>query len=83
MLTDSVLAAGFAPPAVALNDRLVGDTASAGGDTVPVLNTTVAIDHGVAPPVETRAAGVSPRSGKASSARNSMSEVGETLTRSV
>ena len=34
LLTDSVLAAGFDdPPAVALNDRLVGVTASAGGDT--------------------------------------------------
>ncbi len=83
LLTDSVLAAGDDPPAVALNDRLVGVTASAGGDTVPVLKTTVAIDHGVTPAVVTRAAGVSPRSGSASSATNSMSVVGETFTRSV
>ena len=32
LLTDSVLAAGLAPPAVALNDRLAGVTDSAGGD---------------------------------------------------
>ena len=31
LLTDSVLAAGLAPPAVAENDRLVGVTESAGG----------------------------------------------------
>jgi hypothetical protein len=81
--TVTVFAAGSEPPAVPLNASEVGDVASAGGDGVPVLKTTVAISHGVFAPVETRAAGVSPRSGSASSTRNSMSEVGETLTRSV
>ena len=32
LLTDSVLAAGLDPPAVALNDRLAGVTARAGGE---------------------------------------------------
>src|SRR5256714_9770465 len=83
LVTVSVLAAGLDPPAVPLNARLVGDTERAGGETVPLLKTTVAIAHGVFEPVETRAAGGSPRSGSASSVRNSMSLRGETLTRSV
>ena len=83
LLTDSVLAAGLDPPCVALNDRLAGDTDNTGDDATAALKTTVAIVHGVLAPVETRAAGVSPRSGRASSATNSMSEVGETLTRSL
>ena len=83
LVTVSVLAAGLAPPAVPLKARLVGETESAGGETVPLLKTTVAIVHGVFEPVETRAAGVSPRSGSASSVTNSMSLRGETLTRSV
>ena len=81
--TVSVFAAGLGPPAVAPNDSDAGDTDSDGGTTTPVLNTTVAASHGVLAPVEIRAAGVSPRSGSASSATNSMSEVGETFTRSV
>ena len=81
LATASDLAAGLAPPAVALNDRLAGLTESVGGDgTPPLLNTTVAIVHGAAP-VETRAAGVSPRAATASSVRNSMSLVGDTFTR--
>ena len=86
MATASVLAAGLAPPAVAANDSEAGVVDSDGRRRrrgAPVLNTTVAISHGVLAPVETRAAGVSPRSGSASSATNSMSDVGETLTRSV
>ena len=78
-----VLAAGDAPPAVPENARLAGEVESAGGTCTPDLNTTVAISHGVLPPVVTRAAGVSPRSGSASSTTNSMSDVGDTLTRSV
>jgi hypothetical protein len=81
-----VFAAGLAPPAVAENDSeagVVDSTGGGGGAATPLLNTTVAISQGVLAPVETRAAGVSPRSGSASSATNSMSDVGETLTRSV
>src|ERR1700755_2874974 len=81
--TLSVLAAGLAPPAVPRNDRLDGLTESTGGEGAALLNTTVAIVHGVLAPVETRAAGVSPLPAGASSATNSMSGVGDTFTRSV
>src|SRR4051812_30568946 len=83
LLTPSVLAAGLTAPTVPRNERLVGLTESAGGVGAVFLNTTVAIDHGVLAPVETRAAGVSPVPAVASSATNSMSLVGETLTRSL
>src|SRR5437868_887048 len=83
LATVSVLAAGLGPPAVPLNDRLVGLTERTGAVGGALLNATVAISHGVLAPVETRAAGVSPRPALASSTSNSMSEVGETLTRSV
>ena len=36
LLTDSVLAAGFGPPAVPLNDRLVGLTDSDGAEKAPL-----------------------------------------------
>src|SRR4051794_29163242 len=76
LLTASVLAAGLAPPAVAANDRLAGLTERAGACGTPLLKTTVAMSHGVLAPVETRAAGASPRNGRASSTANSISEVG-------
>ena len=57
----SVLAAGLVAPTVPANETLVGLTPSAGGAGAPLLNTTVAIDHGMLGPVETRAAGVSQR----------------------
>ena len=80
--TSSVFAAGLEPPCEALNDRFAGVAARAGGWGAPDLNTTVAIAHGVLATVDTRAFGVSPRLGSDSSTTNSMSEVGETLTRS-
>src|SRR4051794_28355689 len=79
--TLSVLAGGLEPPCVPLKDRADGVTDSTGEDGPPFLNTTVAMSHGVAAPVETLAAGVSPWLATASSTRNSMSFAGETLTR--
>ena len=40
LLTDKVLAAGLAPPCVALNDRLAGVTDSAGGVGGSTVNVT-------------------------------------------
>src|SRR4051794_8626803 len=83
LLTLSVLAAGLAPPSLAVNERLAGETDSAGVGGPPFLNTTAAMLHGVLAPVDTRGAGVSPRPAVASSTSNSMSLAGETFTRSV
>src|SRR3954451_23395404 len=63
LVTVSVLAAGLEPPTVPRKPRLVGEPESAGGEPVPLLKTPGPIAHGVFEPVETRAAGVSPRSG--------------------
>src|SRR2546423_13589065 len=65
LVTVSVLAAGLDPPAVPLKARLVGDTERAGGETVPLLKTTVASAHGGLEPGETPAGGVAPRPGRA------------------
>jgi hypothetical protein len=50
LLTDSVLAAGLEPPAVPLNDRLVGVTESAGGVGASSVNVTgIVLGEPVAP----------------------------------
>ncbi len=51
------------------------------GAPAATLNTTVAISHVVLAPVWTRASGVAPMPVTVSSARNSMSPVGETSAR--
>jgi hypothetical protein len=50
LLTASVLAAGLEPPAVPLNDRLVGDTERAGGVGASSVNVTgIVLGEPVAP----------------------------------
>ncbi|PPK65358.1 hypothetical protein CLV40_11410 [Actinokineospora auranticolor] len=65
----------------------VGAPGAVGPPPPPVpsapLKTTVAISHGTPAPVVTPALGCSPMPTGRSSSTNSMSEAGETLTRSV
>jgi hypothetical protein len=72
-----------ADPLPAAADTPVGAPGTVGADTTAGLKTNVAISHGVFAPVATPALGLVPTATTWSSARNSMSLVGETLTRLV